>query len=70
MSRQDFILALTLYAKDLPFESLIMAAMLQTEDEAIKKKLKKAFPKLWEELEARSQAPGGRLDSDDLPSSQ
>lgn len=64
MGYHDFIMALTLYAKDLSFQSLIMAAMLQAEEEETKQKLIKAFPELWQELQDRTKAPGGKLPTD------
>lgn len=64
MSYQDFMMALTLYAKDLSFEALIMAAMLQVEEGDRKERLIQTFPDIWNELQARTQAPGGKLPED------
>lgn len=55
MSHNEFILALTLYAKEIPFRVLIMAAILVAE-EADEKKLKKAFPEIWREVDERSRS--------------
>mgnify|MGYP005725382437 CR=1 FL=1 len=57
MSRNDFILALTLFAKEIPLRSLIMAAMLVAKEPALTT-LKSTFPEIWKELEMRSR-PGG-----------
>lgn len=43
------------------FNSLIMAAMRQADDVNLKA-LKHTFPDIWEELEARYNAPGGKLE--------
>jgi protein-S-isoprenylcysteine O-methyltransferase Ste14 len=53
MSNNEFILALTLYAKAIPLRVLIMAAIL-TADKKEEKKLKKAFPDIWEEVQKRA----------------
>lgn len=43
-----------------PFYALIMAAMRDADDENLQK-LKAAWPKVWAELQARYNAPGGML---------
>ncbi|MFQ5628594.1 MAG: hypothetical protein ACE5I1_07525 [bacterium] len=53
MSRNEFILALTLYAKAIPLRVLIMAAIL-TADENEEKIFKLNFPDIWEEVQKRS----------------
>ena len=53
MSHNEFILALTLYAKEIPFRVLIMAAILVADDRE-EKKLKKAFPDIWLEVNQRA----------------
>lgn len=60
MSRNEFMLALTLYAKDIPVRSLLMAAILMA-DERTAKTLKKGFPDIWKEVEQRSKASDGYL---------
>lgn len=58
MGRNEFHLALMLYAKSIPFEALVMAAML-TAEERDEKKLKSAFPKIWQEVKTRSDTGKG-----------
>jgi len=43
-----------------PFYSLVMGAMRQADSDNAER-LKGAFPKVWEELQARYSAPGGLL---------
>jgi hypothetical protein len=45
---------------DAPFYALVMAAMRQA-DTVNAAKLREAFPGVWEELQARYDAPGGLL---------
>lgn len=53
MSRNEFILALTLYAKAIPLRVLIMAAIL-TAEEKEERIFKKNFPDIWLEVQKRS----------------
>lgn len=43
-----------------PFYALIMAAMRQADTDNLEA-LKQAFPKVWDELQRRYNAPGGIL---------
>lgn len=60
MSYFDYKASQVIAQKDFPFYGLIMAAMRQadTENAAL---LLSAFPEIWEELQARYNAPGGVL---------
>lgn len=49
-----------------PFYALIMAAMRQA-DNANEAKLRAAWPEVWDELDARYNAPGGILDGESVP---
>ena len=60
MSYHEYRMSLELSAADPPFYALIMAAMRQADSYNIVK-LKEAWPGVWEELWARSKAPGGIL---------
>lgn len=48
---------------DMPFDALIMAAVLRA-DSVNRRQLRAAFPQLVAEAEARYNAPGGRLPDD------
>lgn len=63
MSNNEFILALTLYAKAIPLRVLIMAAIL-TADKKEEKKFKKAFPDIWEEVQKRANLLDKENDKD------
>ena len=69
MSRNDFVLALTLYAKGFTLRTLLMASMLTAEEDIFQEdilgKLRQAFPEIWDELDLRRNSPTGLLDSDD-----
>jgi len=56
--------SLGLSAADEPFDALIMAAMRKA-DTGNAGRLRGAFPGIWRELEARYNAPGGKLPSDE-----
>ncbi|MFQ5886783.1 MAG: hypothetical protein ACE5II_06075, partial [Anaerolineae bacterium] len=47
-------------AQDPPFYALIQAAMRRADTDNLEK-LKAAWPQVWEELQARYNAPGGKL---------
>ena len=53
MSHNEFILALTLFAKAIPLRVLIMAAILSS-NKVDEKILKNAFPEIWQEVRKRS----------------
>jgi hypothetical protein len=60
MSRFEYQQSRRIAAEGYGFYALIMAAMRQADtDNAIT--LKTAFPAVWEELQARYNAPGGFL---------
>lgn len=61
MEQEDFVLALTLFAKELPFESIIMAAMLRAPGARQQQVLIDNFPEIWQALQGRLQnlEPGG-----------
>lgn len=46
-----------------PFYGLIMAAMRRADTNNLER-LKRAFPQVWAELEARYNAPGGFIEGD------
>lgn len=46
-----------------PFYAVLMAAMRRADD-INGRKLREAFPDVWDELQDRYNAPGGILDSD------
>jgi hypothetical protein len=65
MSYDDYIIGRKLLLlEDLPFYALIQAAMRKA-DSANAMKLWRAFPEVWEELNQRYKAPGGRLPGDE-----
>ena len=57
MSRYDYEISKDI---DYPFYALIMAAMRKADSFNIVR-LKTVYPKVWEELQARYDAPGGIL---------
>ena len=64
MSHYDYIISIDLDRQDPPFYSLIMTAMRNADTDNMEK-LKSAWPELWDELKARSNAPGGLLDGEE-----
>jgi hypothetical protein len=66
MSHYDYIVSKTLSEYDAPFYALIMAAMRQA-DSTNAAKLRGAWPDVWDELQARYNAPGGVLDGEQVP---
>ena len=66
MSLFDYRASRELYAQDLPFYALIMAAM-RGADPFNLATLKAAFPETWAELDARYNAPGGLLAGETAP---
>lgn len=63
MSFHDYEYSRLLHHNDAPFYALVMAAMRRADTENLEK-LKSLFPDTWEELQARYNAPGGRLAED------
>ena len=63
MSLFDYQTSKHISGQDYPFYALIMAAMRQADTYNLER-LKKAFPRVWEELEQRYHAPGGVLPQD------
>lgn len=61
--RYDFNVATQIARSGPPFDALIMAAAIGA-DRANLLALTRAFPDLIEEVRARHDAPGGRLESD------
>ena len=60
MSYYDYQYAKWLELKDPPFYALIQCAIRRADtDNGLK--LKRTFPKIWEELYARYNAPGGYM---------
>lgn len=56
----DYKQSEAIHAEQRPFYALIMAAMLQA-DTLNAHKLRAAWPEVWNELQARYNAPGGYL---------
>lgn len=63
MSRFDYEVSKKLAATDPPFDALIMAAMSKA-DSRNAARLQIVYPELWDELQARYNAPGGIFPSD------
>lgn len=51
--------------KEYSFDGLVMAAMRQASTDNLEK-LQTAFPELWQDLQARYNAPNGCLDESEL----
>ena len=64
MSRYDYEASKAIVAQDWPFYALIMAAMRQADTQTAYT-LRNAWPHVWDELQARYNAPGGRLGDDE-----
>jgi hypothetical protein len=60
VSLYDYRQSASLIRYDPPFYALIMAAMRKADTDNTKK-LRAAWPEVWEELYARYHAPGGLL---------
>lgn len=60
MSHHDYKVGIEIAAKDYPFYALIQAAMRQADSDNIIK-LGRAWPWVWDELQARYNSPGGHL---------
>lgn len=63
MSHYDYVTSKAIGVEDFPFYALIMAAMRQA-DTVNGERLQRMWPEVWDELNARYNAPGGLLDSD------
>jgi hypothetical protein len=63
MSHYDYEASKQIAKADPPFDALIMAAMRKADTQNLAK-LESAFPWTYAELQARYNAPGGRLPSD------
>lgn len=63
MSLHGYHISKNLVAGDPPFYSLIMAAMRKADTENLRR-LKEMWPAVWEELNARYNAPFGALPED------
>ena len=63
MSYQTYKTGQKIAAKDYPFYALIQAAMRQA-DTINLEHLKVAWPRVWDELQSRYNAPGGYLAGD------
>ena len=59
----DYKQSIGLWFSDMTFYALLMAAMRKA-DSANAKKLREAFPEVWEELVLRRDAPGGKLEGE------
>ena len=63
MSLHEYIASRERALEDASFYALIMAAMRQA-DSGNEERLRLVFPEVWAELQARYNAPGGRLPED------
>jgi len=63
MSLFDYEMSKRIAAEDYPFYALILAAMRQADDENLLA-LQREFPEVWQELIARYNAPGGKLEGE------
>ena len=63
MSLYEYDVSREIDAKDYPFYSLLMAAMRKADSDNTVK-LQANWPDIWDELQARYNAPGGTLEGD------
>lgn len=63
MSLNDYEVGKEISVHDPPFYAIIQAAMRKADTYNLEK-LQEAWPKVWEELQTRYNAPGGTLPSD------
>jgi hypothetical protein len=63
MSHFDYQASKKIAGEDYPFYALVMALMRQSDSTNLAK-LKRAWPEVWAELDARYNAPGGLLDDE------
>ena len=64
MSLHDYHASAFLASQDIAFYALIMAAMRRADTRNLQL-LRTAWPEVWAELQARYNAPGGTLDTDE-----
>lgn len=69
MSHYDYVASRQIGATDPPFYAIIMAAIRKA-DTFNSARLRSAFPEVWDEYEARYNAPGGILPTDNREASQ
>jgi len=60
MSLHDYKVSLELERSGVPFYALVMAAMRRADTDNLRK-LQRAFPEAWDELQKRYDSPGGML---------
>lgn len=60
MSFYDYDVSRKLDRQDTPFDALIMGAMRKADTDNLEM-LRRCWPHLWEELQSRYNAPGGKL---------
>jgi hypothetical protein len=63
MSYYDYETGRKLEMTELPFYGIIQAAMRRADNENLEK-LKGCFPEVWDDLQKRYNAPGGKLEND------
>lgn len=63
MSKYDYDVSRRISAEDPPFYALLMCCMRKA-DNTNKAKLRRAWPEIWQELEARYWAPDGVLETE------
>jgi len=63
MSLHEYRESISISAEDPPFYALLMAAIRKA-DTTNTAKIKYAWPELWDEMQARYNAPGGILRED------
>jgi len=66
MSLFDYHKSLELVAEDVPFYALIMAAMRKADTDN-ERFLRDAWPEIWDELKARYNSPGGKINDSPRP---
>jgi hypothetical protein len=63
VSHFDYQASKKIAMQDYPFHGIVMAAMRQADSKNLAK-LKRAWPEVWADLDARYNAPGGLLDDE------
>jgi hypothetical protein len=66
MSLHSYVISLALSRVDRPFSAYIMAAMRKADSDNLAK-LRSVFPEVWDELDARYNAPLGFLPDEGEP---
>ena len=66
MSYYEYEIGRKVYMMELPFNGIIQAAMRRAADESDEnlERLKGCFPEVWDDLQKRYNAPGGKLEND------